>query len=84
MGVHKQSVSFTDKAFDFARELIETGELARAKAGRERDRAFFEAEVQCRLTLPLDRWEAVGNMDGLTTDARAHLATRAEVGGFRA
>jgi Arc/MetJ-type ribon-helix-helix transcriptional regulator len=26
MGVHKQSVSFTDAAFDFARELVESGE----------------------------------------------------------
>jgi len=26
MGVHKQSVSFTDSAFAFARELVESGE----------------------------------------------------------
>lgn len=92
MGVHKQSVSFTDTAFDFARELVESGEypnvsaavsgeLARAKAGRDRERALFEAEVQRRLALPLDQWEPVGGIDGLTTDARAHLAARAKAGG---
>lgn len=85
MGVHKQSVSFTDTAFDFARELVESGEypnvsaavsgeLARAKAGRDRERALFDAEVKRRLTLPLDQWEPVGTLDGLTQDARAHLA----------
>lgn len=47
MGVHKQSVSFTDAAFSFARELVESGEypnisaavsgeMARARAARER------------------------------------------------
>lgn len=47
MGLRKQSVSFTDTAFDLARELVETGEypnasaaisgeLARVKAGRDR------------------------------------------------
>ena len=49
MGVHKQSVSFTDAAFNFARELVESGEypnisaavsgeMARARAARELDR----------------------------------------------
>ena len=63
MGVHKQSVSFTDAAFNFARELVESGEypnisaavsgeMARARAARERERLLFEAEVQRRLALP--------------------------------
>lgn len=93
MGVHKQSVSFTDTAFNFALELVESGEypnvsaavsgeLARAKAGRDRERALFEAEVQRRLTLPLDQWEPVGGLDGLTVDARAHLTARAKTGGI--
>ena len=60
MTVHKQSVSFTDAAFAFARELVEageypnvsaavSGEMARAKAARERERTLLEAEVQRRL-----------------------------------
>jgi Arc/MetJ-type ribon-helix-helix transcriptional regulator len=32
MGVHKQSVSFTDAAFDFARELVESGEYPNISA----------------------------------------------------
>lgn len=91
MGVHKQSVSFTDTAFDFARQLVESGEypnvsaavsgeLARAKAGRDRERALFDAEVQRRLALPLDQWEPVGGIESLTMDARAHLAARAKTG----
>ena len=86
MGVHKQSVSFTDTAFDFARELVESGEypnvsavvsgeLARAKAGRDRERALFEAAVQRRLALPLDQWEPVGALSEVTGEARARLAT---------
>lgn len=92
MGVHKQSVSFTDAAFAFARELVESGEypnisaavsgeMARARAARERERALFEAEVQRRLTLPLDAWEPLGATDSfITADARAHLLRRAQIG----
>lgn len=89
MGVHKQSVSFTDAAFAFARELVErgeypnisaavSGEMTRARLAREREQALFEAEVQRRLTLPLDAWEPVRAGDTLTSDARAHLARRAQ------
>jgi antitoxin ParD1/3/4 len=95
MGVHKQSVSFTDAAFNFARELVESGEypnisaavsgeMARARVARERERAVFEAEVQRRLSLPLDAWEPVRIGETLTTDARFHLAQRAKAGGGRA
>lgn len=86
MSVHKQSVSFTDAAFAFARELVEageypnvsaavSGELARAKTARERERALLEAEVQRRLALPPDQWEPVAALDTFTSNARAHLAT---------
>jgi len=92
MGVHKQSVSFTDTAFAFARELVESGEypnisaavsgeMARARAARERERTLFEVEVQRRLTLPLDAWEPIGLTDSFTADARTHLAKRAAPGG---
>lgn len=92
MGVHKQSVSFTDTAFAFARELVESGEypnisaavsgeMTRARAARERERALFEAEVQRRLALPLDAWVPVGATDSFTSDARAHLAWRAQLDG---
>lgn len=84
MGVHKQSVSFTDAAFAFARELVESGEypnisaavsgeMARARAARERERVLFEAEVQRRLALPLDSWEPVRTGETITSDARARL-----------
>lgn len=90
MGVHKQSVSFTDTAFAFARELVESGEypnisaavsgeMARARAVRERERVLFEIEVQRRLTLPLDAWEPMAAADSFTADARAHLARRTQV-----
>lgn len=87
MGARKQSVSSTDAAFAFARALVESGEypnvsaavsgeMTRAKAARDNQRVLFEAEVQRRLTLPLDRWEPV---ETLTADARAHL----QAGPFR-
>lgn len=85
MTVHKQSVSFTDAAFAFARELVEageypnvsaavSGEMARAKAARERERTLLEAEVQRRLALPPDQWEPVAALDTFTVNAREHLA----------
>ena len=56
MSVQKQSVSFTETAYAFARELVEageypnvsaavSGELAKAKAERERERAVLGAEL---------------------------------------
>lgn len=91
MTVHKQSVSFTDTAFAFARALVDSGEyptisaavsgeMARAKAARDREEALFAAEVQRRLALPLDAWEPVAPLDHFTADARAHLATLAKPG----
>ena len=85
MTVHKQSVSFTDAAVAFARELVEageypnvsaavSGEMARAKAARERERALLEAEVQRRLALPPDQWELAAALGAFTTTAREHLA----------
>lgn len=84
MSVQKQSVSFTDTAYAFARELVEageypnvsaavSGELAKAKAARERERALLEAELERRLSLPLDQWEPIGEATRVTDGARAHL-----------
>lgn len=84
MGVHKQSVSFTDQAFAFSRELVEvgeypnisaavSGELARARASREKERKLFEVEVQRRLSLPLDTWEPLAESADFARDARNHL-----------
>lgn len=92
MAVHKQSISFTDVASDFAKERVErgeypnvsaavSGELARAKARRAREQAVLEAEVQRRLALPLDRWEPVDNGVSVTADSRAHLAARMQAQG---
>lgn len=83
MTVHKQNVSLTDAAF--ARELVEaceypnlsaavSGEMARAKAARERERALLEAEVQRRLAFPPDQWEPVAALGTFTRSAREHLA----------
>jgi len=88
MSVHKQSVSFTKTAFAFARELVEagespnvsaavSGELARAKTARDREQAMFEAELQRRLTLPVDQWQPVSDPASFTAEARAVLAARA-------
>ena len=85
MSVQKQSVSFTEAAYAFARELVEageypnvsaavSGELAKAKAERDRERSLLEAELERRLALPLDQWEPVGEAGTLPSGARAHLA----------
>jgi Arc/MetJ-type ribon-helix-helix transcriptional regulator len=87
MSVHKQSVSFTDPAFDYARELVESGEyptisaavsgeLMRARVAREREQALFEAELKRRLALPLDQWEPIESIESLFAGARARLAER--------
>jgi Arc/MetJ-type ribon-helix-helix transcriptional regulator len=90
MAVHKQSVSFTDAAFSFARDLVEageypnvsaavSGELARAKAARDRDQTLLEGEVQRRLALPPDQWEPVAALGTFTSNARTQL-TRLQSG----
>lgn len=92
MGVHKQSVSFSYTVFKFARELVErgeypnisaavSGEMARARATRERERALFEAEVQRSIALPLDAWESIGPVGSFTTSARTHLAKHVNLRG---
>jgi antitoxin ParD1/3/4 len=92
MGVHKQSVSFTDAAFNFARELVASGEypnisaavsgeMTRARAVRERERLLFEADVQRRLALPLNAWEPVRTGESITSVARTHLARLAKAAG---
>lgn len=88
MAVHKQSVSFTDTAFAFARELVEageypnvsaavSGELVRAKLIRDREQALFEAELQRRLVLPVDQWEPMADPAAFTAEARSVLSARA-------
>jgi Arc/MetJ-type ribon-helix-helix transcriptional regulator len=85
MGVHKQSVSFTEAAFAYAKELVDrgdypnvsaavSGELARARAAREREQTLLEAEVRRRLQVPTDQWEPVTSVMDFTADARAFLA----------
>src|SRR6056297_1146975 len=89
MSVQKQSVSFTDTAYTFAKELVEageypnvsaavSGELAKAKAERGRERSLFEAELERRLSLPPHHWEPVGEASNVTEGARAHLAAMAQ------
>ena len=85
MTVQKQTVSFTDTAYAFAKELVEageypnmsaavSGELAKAKAERQREQSVLETELERRLSLPLDQWEPVGEASQVTAGARAHLA----------
>jgi len=87
MGVHKQSVSFTDAAYAYAKELVDrgeypnvsaavSGELARARVAREREQTLLETEVRRRLQVPVDQWEPVTDVTDFTADARAFLATR--------
>lgn len=89
MAVHKQSVSFTESAFAFARQLVDegeyanvsaavSGELARAKAIRDRERTLLGAEVERRLRLPVDQWVPIGALDEVTRGARLHLQSLAE------
>lgn len=84
MGVQKQSVSFTDTAYRYARELVEageypnvsaavSGELAKAKVERDREKSLLEAELKRRLSLPFDQWEPLGEVSEVTAGARAHL-----------
>lgn len=85
MTVHKQSVSFTDAAFDYARTLVEageypnvsaavSGELTKAKAKRDREERVFEAELSRRLSLPLNQWQPMGELGQITDGARSYLA----------
>ena len=84
MAVHKQSVSFTESAFAFARQLVDegeyanvsaavSGELARAKAIRDRERMLLGAEVERRLRLPVGQWVPIGALEEVTRGARVHL-----------
>jgi hypothetical protein len=85
MPVRKQSVSFSDTAFDYAQALVDageyptisaavSGELVRAKAGRERRAELFAAEVERRLALPPDQWLSLGELGEVTRGARERLA----------
>lgn len=87
MGVHKQSVSFTEAAIAYAKELVErgdypnvsaavSGEMARARAAREREQTLLEAEVRRRLQVPTDQWESVTDIADFTIDARTFLEDR--------
>ena len=48
-----------------------SGELAKAKA--ERERAVLETELERRLSLPLDQWEPAGEASSVTAGARSRL-----------
>ena len=85
MSARKQTISFTKPAFAFAQTLVEageyptvsaavSGEMVRAKAVRDAQAALLSAEVERRLTLPLDQWEPVGELSEVTAKARAELA----------
>ncbi|MFG6661007.1 hypothetical protein [Sulfitobacter sp. 915] len=82
MSVQKQSVSFIDTAYAFAKELVEggeypnmsvavSGELAKAKV--ERERAALETELERRLSLPIDQWGPAEEVSSITAGARTHL-----------
>ena len=84
MGVQKQSVSFTDAAYAYAKALVEqgdyptisaavSGQLARARGAREREQVLLETEVRRRLEVPLDRWVPLGGLEGLTAGAFARI-----------
>ena len=85
MTARKQTVSFTEPAFSYARSLVEageypsvsaavSGEMVRARAARDAQAALLAAEVERRLALPLDRWEPVKELSEFTGAARDRLA----------
>ena len=85
MTARKQTVSFTEPAFAYAQSLVDTGEypsisaavsgeMVRARAARDAQAALLAAEVERRLSLPLDRWESVGELSDVTGEARDRLA----------
>ncbi len=85
MSARKQTVSFTETAFDYARTLVDageypsisaavSGEMVRAKSAREAQAAVLAAEVERRLALPVDQWEPVGELAEITGEARTRLA----------
>jgi hypothetical protein len=85
MTARKQTVSFTEPAFAYARTLVEageypsisaavSGEMVRAKTAREAQATLFAAEVERRLALPIDQWDPVGELSDVTGEARARLA----------
>ena len=85
MTARKQTVSFTEPAFAYAQSLVDTGEypsisaavsgeMVRAKAARDAQAALLAAEVERRLSLPLDQWEPVGELSDVTGEARDRLA----------
>ncbi len=89
MSVQKQSVSFTEGAYAFARELVEageypnvsaavSGELTRAKTERDREKSVLEAELERRLSLPVEKWEPVGDVSDISAGARAYLSSLAD------
>lgn len=89
MSARKQSVSFTEAAFAFAEDLVRSGEypnvsaavsgeLVRARAAREAQRALLEAEVARRLSVPIDKWVPLGEPSDLTRVARARLVARGQ------
>ena len=84
MGVHKQSVSFSEDAYAFARELVESGEyptvsdavsgeLERAKELRAWRQASLEAEMLRRLETPVEEWTPFAEGADLTRKAREYL-----------
>ncbi len=85
MTVRKQTVSFTEPAFSYAKSLVEageypsvsaavSGEMVRARAARDARAALLAAEIERRLALPLDRWEPTGEPSDITGEARSRLA----------
>ena len=77
VGIQKQNVILTDSAFAFARELIDSGEypnisaavsgeMARSRAARERERLFSEARIR-----HFDTWEPFAATDNFTANVLA-------------
>lgn len=84
MAVRKQTVSFTDAAFAFARDLVEqgdypnvsaavSGELAVARRIREAEKAMLQVELERRLALPVESWDQVDSPEEITAGARRYL-----------
>jgi hypothetical protein len=81
----KDPIDVTDAALAYVSDLVErgeyptigaaiSGELQRARSVREQEAAFLEAEVERRLDLPLDQWEAVEDEEDFVSPGRERLA----------
>ena len=84
MSVQNKSVSFTDPALAYARELVESGEypdvsaavcgeLAKARRLRESETRSLEADITRRIQASTDEWHPTRDVDQVSEETRNRL-----------